>query len=93
MAEYFLAPMEDGTFKAAEGNESYRVGKAIFAFAGGTAETFKEFQESVGQKKDVKGPDFISRIENKDQPVSNLLALRRAIILNSILKENAKKNS
>jgi replication-associated recombination protein RarA len=49
--KYFLAPMEDGTFKAAEGNESYRVGKAIFAFAGGTAETFKEFQESVGQKK------------------------------------------
>jgi predicted AAA+ superfamily ATPase len=60
--KYFLAPMEDGTFKAAEGNESYRVGKAIFAFAGGTAETFKEFQESVGQKKDVKGPDFISRL-------------------------------
>jgi DNA polymerase III delta prime subunit len=60
--KYFLAPMEDGTFKPAEANESYRVGKAIFAFAGGTAETFEKFQEYVGENKEVKGPDFISRL-------------------------------
>jgi hypothetical protein len=100
--KYFLAPMEDGTFKAAEAIESYRVGKAIFAFAGGTAETFEKFQENVGEKEDVKGPDFISRLrgfldvrsinmEDNDEPVSNLLALRRAIILNSILKDMAKE--
>jgi hypothetical protein len=94
--------MEDGTFKPAEANESYRVGKAIFAFAGGTAETFEKFQEYVGENKEVKGPDFISRLrgflnvlsinmEEKDKPVSNLLALRRAIILHSILKEKAKE--
>ena len=100
--KYFLAPMQDGKFKAADTNESYRVGKAIFAFAGGTAATFEKFQEKVGENNEVKGPDFISRlrgflnvrsinVENSEQPVSSLLALRRALILNSLLNKMVKE--
>lgn len=100
--KYFLAPMQDGKFKAADTNESYRVGKAIFAFARGTAATFEKFQEKVGENNEVKGPDFISRlrgflnvrsinVENSEQPVSSLLALRRALILNSLLNKMVKE--
>jgi hypothetical protein len=36
--KYFLAPIQDGKFKGAETEDSYRVGRAILVFAGGTAE-------------------------------------------------------
>jgi len=39
--KYFLAPMEDGIFRGQSSN--YKVGRAVFLFAGGTASTFKEF--------------------------------------------------
>jgi hypothetical protein len=43
--KYFLAPMQDGSFRGQSGE--YRVGRAIFLFAGGTSTTFKEFKEQV----------------------------------------------
>ncbi|KZL92778.1 RyR domain-containing protein [Clostridium magnum] len=69
--KYFLAPMQDGTFR--EGDSIHPIGKAIFVFAGGTSNTFKEFcgedlKDENEQKKfllefkGAKGPDFISRL-------------------------------
>jgi hypothetical protein len=39
--KYFLAPMQDGEFRGKTG--TYKIGRAIFAFAGGTSETFQDF--------------------------------------------------
>lgn len=61
--KYFLAPMQDGKFKAGEG--MYRIGRAIFVFAGGIAKTFSEFYDKQKEQvyfKDAKGPDFVSRL-------------------------------
>jgi hypothetical protein len=41
--KFFLAPMEDGIFRGQTSN--YKVGRALFLFAGGTASTFEEFAE------------------------------------------------
>ena len=60
--KYFLAPMEDGKFKGADTEGSYSVGRAIFIFAGGTAETFDKFKAKVTEEKNAKGLDFISRL-------------------------------
>lgn len=69
--KYFLAPMQDGVFR--EGDSVHPIGKAIFVFAGGTSNTFKDFsgediKDEDEQKKflvefkGAKGPDFISRL-------------------------------
>jgi hypothetical protein len=42
---YFLAPMQDGVF--ADGPFTHDIGKAIFVFAGGTADTFAEFSKEL----------------------------------------------
>jgi hypothetical protein len=62
---YFLAPMEDGKFKA--GESTYEIGRAIFVFAGGVSTSWKHFYET--RKTDgweefskAKGPDFVSRL-------------------------------
>jgi hypothetical protein len=39
--KYFLAPMQDGSFK--EGETTHPIGKSIFVFAGGTSHTFQQF--------------------------------------------------
>jgi hypothetical protein len=41
--KYFLAPMQDGKFKA--GENIYRIGRAIFVFAGGIFESWSDFYE------------------------------------------------
>lgn len=93
--------MQDGKFKGA-GESSYRVGRAIFVFAGGTAETFKQFKDEVVEDKNTKGLDFISRLRGHlnikgidknrfERTDSDLLRLRRAIILRSILEEKAQQ--
>jgi hypothetical protein len=56
----FLAPMQDGEFS--EGSYIHPLGRAIFVFAGGTSSTFEEYEHKVLPEKDLKGPDFISRL-------------------------------
>ncbi|MBM7871465.1 hypothetical protein JOC70_002965 [Clostridium pascui] len=69
--KYFLAPMQDGVFR--EGDSIHPIGKAIFAFAGGTSSTFSEFfgediEDEEEQRqfllkfRSAKGPDFVSRL-------------------------------
>jgi hypothetical protein len=68
--KYFLAPMQDGTFKGAAG--TYHVGHAILVFCGGVYTTFREFAEGRhnGSREESnqnflrshKVPDFVSRL-------------------------------
>lgn len=69
--KYFLAPMQDGSFR--EGDSIHPIGKAIFVFAGGTSNTYESFcGENIEDtdKQEIfirnfqiaKGPDFISRL-------------------------------
>jgi len=61
---YFLAPMQDATFRA--GATEHPFGKAIFIFAGGTCHTFEEFDRADEADEGfcrAKGPDFISRLK------------------------------
>ena len=89
----FLMPMQDGLFKS--GDNTYRVGRAIFIFSGGTSDKFSDFYEVCMKNKDSKGPDFISRlrghldiktIDSDAEVVSDLLMFRRAIILRRLLE-------
>ncbi len=90
---HFLAPMQDGQFY--DGQALYRIGKAIFVFAGGISQTFSSFSELASQKVAEKAPDFVSRlrghldiksISTDSDKVSNGLQFRRAILLRSLLK-------
>jgi hypothetical protein len=100
----FLMPMQDGKFKDASGE--HPLGKCILVFAGGTASTFKEFiapiysaDEQVQQRfKNVKGPDFASRIKgtidiagpNRRDSSDNAYILRRALLLRSLCERDER---
>jgi hypothetical protein len=96
---YFLAPMQDGEFL--ERQLRHPLGKAIFVFAGGTSETIDLFDKSSAQDfKDVKGPDFISRLRGfvnilganpprEGQKTDPYFIIRRAILLRSIISQAA----
>jgi hypothetical protein len=60
--KYFLAPMEDGVFRGRTSN--YKVGRAVFLFAGGTAEKLSDFVRDADTdvRRAVKLPDFASRL-------------------------------
>ena len=67
--KYFLAPMQDGEYTL-NGRTRY-IDDAVFVFAGGTAESFRQFLpqdqgDSTSQAdafRRVKGPDFVSRLK------------------------------
>jgi hypothetical protein len=101
----FLAPMQDGEFRDESG--VHPVGKCIFVFAGGTAASFDDFIKPMNSKlkeddesalafKNVKGPDFVSRLrgtinilgpnQTPDSDEQGFL-LRRAILLRSFLEQ------
>ena len=91
----FLMPMQDGKFKDESGE--HPLGRCILVFAGGTAATFDEFvspsgENSTAQFKNVKGPDFVSRLRGtidvlgpnpKDDDDKNFI-LRRALLLRGL---------
>ena len=69
--KHFLAPMQDGLFL--DRGTTHPIGKAVFVFAGGTSQSFEEFNmepdsvPKVGgytfkEFKEAKGPDFVSRL-------------------------------
>lgn len=94
---HFLAPMQDGEFQ--EGPLTHPIGKSIFVFAGGTADSWSDFQElypfEASQWKRMKLKDFASRLKGYldvigpnpagDDPFS---MVRRAILLRSILQRD-----
>jgi RyR domain-containing protein len=60
--QYFLAPMQDGTFQ--QGEVTHTLGKCVFVFAGGTKYTFESFRKpkDADRFQRRKGPDFVSRL-------------------------------
>ncbi len=90
----FLAPMQDGTFKA--GESTYRIGRAVFVFAGGVTPNWDEFCKKVNHKKNeaLKGKDFVSRlrahldIATINGSVNGVLMFRRAVLLRSLLEHH-----
>ncbi len=64
--KYFLAPMQDGEYTL--NGRTRSIDDAVFVFAGGTAESFRQFlpSDQSGQAeafRKVKGPDFVSRLK------------------------------
>lgn len=103
---YFLSPMQDGTFQ--EGQITHPIGRAIFVFAGGTCERMEDFgnpREDSQQRinfRDVKGPDFVSRLKGYinvlgPNPCGNeagsdpYYVIRRALLLRSMLLRQASR--
>ena len=98
---YFLSPMQDGEFQ--DGQITHPIGRSIFVFAGGTSDTMDAFDHGRDEKfKDVKGPDFISRLKGyinilgpnpvtgSEHPEADpYYVIRRAIIARSNLERNA----
>lgn len=100
--KYFLAPMQDGTFR--DGETTYRVGRAIFFFAGGTNATFEEFsnpqkETAHDELMHAKLPDFVSRLRGYlnvsginagSSEVDDLTIIRRAILLRAFIEKNCR---
>jgi hypothetical protein len=96
----FLAPMQDGEFR--DGSRIHPVGRAIFVFAGGTAETAADFVAgtafpSEGREarvKELKIPDFVSRLSgvidilgpNQSKSEDQAFVLRRAVLLRGLIE-------
>ncbi len=89
---WFLAPMQDG--KVLTNGTTVPVGKAIFMFAGGTAETLDEFnlraQINPEAYRARKVPDFVSRLRGainiggvnatgEERIISRAVALRKIL--------------
>ncbi|MFH1197775.1 MAG: hypothetical protein V1720_18890 [bacterium] len=87
----FLAPMQDGEFT--DGTTVHPLGRAIFIFAGGVCQSFKEFAAKALNKKDEKCPDFISRLRgfvdikgpNKSGD-DKIYMIRRATLIHDLLR-------
>jgi hypothetical protein len=98
---YFLEPMQDGQFL--QGQVTHPIGGAVFVFIGGTARSLEDFinlvpgQENISAFKDAKGPDFVSRLRgsisimgpNRRDASDQHWMIRRAILLRSVLQNNA----
>lgn len=101
---HFLAPMQDGKFQ--QGQIAHFIGRSIFVFAGGIAESMEGFSRTLkdDEFRALKGPDFVSRLKgyvhilgpNRQKPVGEDISggsrfiIRRAILLRSILDRNAR---
>ena len=100
----FLMPMQDGKFK--DECRDHPLGKCILVFAGGTSASFEEFTrpmlsdnpEEQKKFKDVKGPDFVSRLRgtinilgpNQSDPNDKNYILRRALLLRNFCERRLK---
>jgi len=94
----FLMPMQDGKFRDDSGE--HPLGRCILVFAGGTATAFEEFIKQDEAFKNIKGPDFISRLRGtinvfgpnkKDSDDINYI-LRRALLLRSLCERDRRLN-
>jgi hypothetical protein len=90
--QWLLAPMQDGVI--VDHGNIIEIKKAVFVFAGGTADTFEEFPGvHEGYFRSAKGPDFLSRLRGylnirgpNDWPYRRI---RRAIVLRRAIEKVA----
>lgn len=99
----FIGPMQDGRFL--RGEVEHPLGRAIFVFAGGTADRMSRFGHDLDPKelRAVKGPDFVSRLkgfidilgpnpaDGCDVSSDPYCRIRRAILLRSLIESNASQ--
>jgi len=95
---WFLAPMQDSEFFHRDA--SVPIGRALFVFAGGTAESLEDFQEQAREDEPLararKVPDFLSRLRGFID-VQGINAgdraqiVRRALLLDHFLGRIAPK--
>jgi len=105
--KYFLEPMQDGKFMERE--TMHPIGRSILVFAGGINNTFERFSgdgaddantmdpEEKRTYKDVKGPDFTSRLRgyvnirgpNQRGSDDTVFVIRRSMLLRSLLEQKA----
>jgi hypothetical protein len=98
---HFLVPMQDGEFQ--EGMVCHPIGKAVFVFAGGTAERMSGFAAHLDEAKRRarKVPDFKSRLRgfldvlgpDPQSAVSDgdpYHVIRRAIVLRGLFERSAR---
>jgi hypothetical protein len=98
--KYFLAPMQDGEFYHA--GQNYKLGNAVFVFAGGVNRSFEELNGRVRNPGfcEAKGPDFISRLKahlnvqgiNRPEGEADQgrYILRRGILLRGLARRQLK---
>ena len=94
--KYFLSPLQDGEYF--DHNMTQIIGKAIYIFAGSTADSWDEFIKRAEDKGKVpKGIDFISRIsayvdvlgtDAHPCDMSEMYKLRRAVILRGCIERS-----
>jgi FCD domain len=95
---HFLSPMSDGEFQ--DGQLKHPIGRAVFVFAGGVYQSMQAFAEASEEFKDVKAPDFVSRLSGyvdivgpdpRDRVPKNdpYYLIRRAVLLRSLLHRHA----
>ncbi|SDU13810.1 hypothetical protein [Stappia sp. ES.058] len=96
LVKHFLAPMQDGTFR--EGARLHPIGRGLFVFAGGTSHTFRDLASKAPKEPELKLTDFVSRLsghidvrgpDRGDNGSDDDHILRRAILLRSLLEQNA----
>lgn len=98
--KYFLAPMQDAEYTL--DGKTKKINGAVFIFAGATATSFFEFlpsedSEAVRVFKNIKGPDFVSRLKgilnikgpNPTVVTDRKYIIRRAMLLRSQIIMNA----
>lgn len=97
---WFLAPMQDGVVLV-DGKEQ-EVRKAVFMFAGGTADTLDEFNQRAQLDPETyrarKVPDFVSRLRGAINiggvnGVGDARIVPRALALQHFLKDNPERLS
>lgn len=97
---YFLALMQDGTFK--HDKDLLHVDKCILVFAGGVFQQFMDFAGQSTASSDekrlefarAKGPDFVSRLSghidligiNRQDEYDDGFVMRRALLLRSLIE-------
>jgi len=94
----FLMPMQDGMFKDDSGE--HPIGRCILVFAGGTASSFEDFVKKDDVFRNIKGPDFISRLKgtinvlgpNQINEGDKNYILRRALLLRGLCERKLKFN-
>jgi hypothetical protein len=90
--QWLLAPMQDGI--SFDRGHPVQMKRAVFVFAGGTADSFEEFPAAhEGYFRSSKGPDFVSRLRGyanvrgvNDGPYRRV---RRALVLRLAVEHSA----
>jgi hypothetical protein len=95
---WFLAPMQDGVIL--DDGIELPIGKAIFIFAGGTAESLDEFDQRAKQDLNAyrakKVPDFVSRLRGAIEiggvnALGNARIVPRALVLKRLVTAQSRK--